>query len=407
MAIDFARQLVARWPEPEAAHLPLLKRAGIEAILVPGAPAAGFAGEAKLAGIEVAPESALTGAVTRGLWPGIRRPGQQRTWANDLFASASLEPWIDSNLYLTPLERALTSKPSPVIAYQAGPEAGLTAERPAPFESLEIALLEARMQGANFILSIDPRYRAALLQEDAKALAAWDSLGRTAVWLRQNSSQFGLVAPPTITLLVEPGAATAELANLLYRRNGSPTLAQAAAPPPPDPRGILLLVAASLKVVPESVWRHAEAGSTVAIDNPALIKPAWKRVKEEPDREFYSAAKGNVIVYRKRISEPSEFALDMIDVVGHRLRTARLWNALSAVAFATAGPATNEMLLHIINYGSVQEEEVQARIHGHFKSATLLRPEAPPSPLKAGPRGLATEVFLPNLKRAAVIRFQS
>jgi hypothetical protein len=294
-----------------------------------------------------------------------------------------------------------------VIAYQAGPETGLTAERPAPFETLEVALLEARMQGGNFILSIDPRYRAALLQGDAKATAAWDSLGRTATWLRQNSTLFGLAAPSTITLLVEPGAATAELANLLYRRNGSPRLASAAAPPPPDPKSILLLVAASLKSVPDAVWRHAETGSTVAIDNPVLIKPAWKRVKEEPDREFYSTGKGSVIVYRKRISDPSEFALDMIDVVGHRLRRARLWNAQPAIVFASTGPATGEMLLHIINYGSVQEEEVQARIHGHFKRATLLRPEAPPSPLKAGPRGLATEVFLPNLTRAAVVRFQA
>jgi hypothetical protein len=410
MAIDLSKQLVARWPEPEPGHLPLLKRIGLEAIILPpgAAPNPAFVQAATAAGIAIAPESLLGGAVTGGVWPGIRRPGRRINWDNDLFASASAEPWIDSNLYLTPLERALTGKPSPVCAYLASPETGLAADRSVPFESLEVALLEARLQGGNYVLSIEPRYRAALLTGDTKALAAWDSLGRTAAWLREQTNLFGRPAPPMLTALVEPGAASAEIANLLYRRNASPLLLPASAPlPAPDPKRILVLVAASLKTVPEAVWRHAIAGSTVVVDDTKLVRPAWRRTKEESDREFYSLGAGRVAVYRKRVADPSEFALDVIDLAGHRHRTARLWNAQSSVVFATGGPSPGQATLHVVNYGSPQTEEVQARLHGRFAQATLLRPEAPPLVLKTQARGQATEVFLPDLHRAAVIRFRA
>lgn len=411
MAVDFARQLVARWPQPEAAHVRLLQQAGIRAIVC-DSPDAAFTSAAVSAGIAIAAESELSaaGAVTRGLWPGIRRPGRQLNWENNLVASASAEPWIDSNCYLTPLERALSPAPprSPVIAFEAGPKAGLPADRSVPFATLELALAEARLQGGNYILSVDPRYRQALLAGEAQARAAWESLARTAAWLDEHAGFWGREVPGAITTLVEPGAASAEIANLLYRRNGSPRLVNAASLGAPDPAHILVLVAVGLKTVPEAVWKHAEAGSTVVIDNPALVRPSWRRLRPAADRDFYSAGRGQVLVYKKRIAEPSEFALDVIDVVGHRRRTARLWNARSAVAFATAGPRPGEALLNIINYGARQrEDEVQARIHGHFKTATLLRPEAPAVTLKTSPRGLATEVFLPTLQNVAVIHFRA
>ena len=408
MAIDLLRQLTARWPDPEPAHAALLKAAGIETVVLSGAPSSGFAAAASPAGLAITNEAALASAVTRGVWPGIRRPARKLDWEDDVVASASTEPWIDSNLYLAPLEKALNGNQPPLIAYRAGPGSGLAAGRSVPFETLEVALVEARLQGGNYILSIDPRYRAALLARNSAALAAWASLGRTAAWLREQASMFGRQAPAALTALVEPANhATAEIANLLYRRNASPRLASAAAIPEPDSKRILVLVAASLKTVPAAVWSHAMAGSTVVIDDPGLIRPAWRRVKQEPDRDFFSIGSGRVAVYRKRVADPSEFALDMIDLIGHRRRVARVWNALSAVVFSTAGPLPGEALLHIVNYGAAQKEELQARIDGHFSQATLLRPEAPPVPLKTRSRGLATEVFLPTLQRVAVVRFHA
>ena len=46
--------------------------------------------------------------------------------------------------------------------------------------------------------------------------------------------------------------------------------------------------------------------------------------------------------------------------------------------------ATGGTVLHLINYGSPIDMEVQARVQGHFTKATLMRPDADPMSLQAG-----------------------
>ena len=59
-----------------------------------------------------------------------------------------------------------------------------------PFETLELALVEAWAAGGNYILALEPRYQDALLRGEERALTAWRSLGRTARWLREHASLF-------------------------------------------------------------------------------------------------------------------------------------------------------------------------------------------------------------------------
>ena len=411
MAAHLTSQLIARWNSPaEPGHAALLRRAGVDTVFLGAPPSPAFAEAARAAGLTVDPAAAPAQAVSQGAWPGIRRPGRPRNWDNDMFSSASAEPWIDSNSYAAPLSRALGYAAAPILAYEANAAAGLAADRSVPFETLEVALIEARLTGGNYLLSFDPRYRAALLSGDKAAGAAWTSLGRTHAWLAANAAAIcGHAAPPAITQLVEPGnGMNAEISNLLYRRNASPRFTAANTPLAPNPDHLAVLIAAGLKTPPPAfVWKHAEAGSLVVTDDAAAVDRSWRKAKEEDDRAFYTLGRGQVLVYKKRVADPSEFALDVIDLLGHRRRTARLWNAQSVITFATAGAAPGEALLHVINYGSRVAEEVQARIHGHFREATLLRPEsAAPTKLKVSPRGLASEVFLPNLERVAVVRFR-
>ncbi|MBM3734942.1 MAG: hypothetical protein FJW39_04080 [Acidobacteria bacterium] len=402
MPIDFGHQLIARWLDPDPAHAALLKQAGIEVVLL-GAPHAAFERAVADAGFATSPVESAGTVVTRGLWPGIRDAARQRG-GGDETASASREPWVDANGYLVAVERALNPGRTPVLGYLPDAKAGVTAQRMIPFETLEIALVEARMNGGNFLLAVEPRYRAALLRKDARALAAWESLGRMSKWLSEHAALFGRPANPVITALVEPGPATSELANLLFRRNGSPLIAAAADPPAPG--RAQCLVASSLKsLTPDQrkrVFAHAEAGATVVIDS---APERWKLARQERDRDFYSVGKGHVLAYHKRIVDPSEFALDCIDVVSHRHRAARLWNANSVIALSTEGTKPGEQLLLLINYGSAVNEEVQARVAGHFGSAELIAPGAAARPLKTARRGTTTEVFLPALGRCAVVRF--
>ena len=134
-----------------------------------------------------------------------------------------------------------------------------------------------------------------------------------------------------------------------------------------------------------------------------------KPLRNQQDRDFYTLGQGQVVAYKEPIADPSEFAFDVIDFVTHKRRAARLWNAPSLIALATAapasGPARGAVLLHVLNYGAPIDSDVQARVQGVFAKATLLRPDGSPIPLKTAKRGTTTEVFLPELRRVGTVVF--
>jgi hypothetical protein len=402
MPLDLGTRIVARWTAPEPAHVSLLASAGIQAV-VPDTVVPAFEQACRAAGIDVAAPNALDSVPSQGLWPGIRSQGRR---SGDETASASSEPWVDANGYRAVCARVLDPAKPAVLAYRAEPAAGLARDRMVPFDTLELALVEARVNGGNYILSVDPRYREALLRNDPRARDAWASLGRTAAWLRQNASLFGRPALPAITTLIDRGAASWELANLLYRRNASPSLALASSPPPPSP-DLKCLVACSLGPLPPATWKrifdHASNGGIVVIDSPP--DPSWKTLRKDRDRTVHEFGKGQVVAYDKRIADPSEFALDCIDLVSHRNRPARMWNAPAVIALACRGQQPGEILLHVVNYGSPARDEIQVRVLGHFRFAARNAPGESAIKLSTARRGTLTEVFLPELNRVAVIRF--
>ena len=62
--------------------------------------------------------------------------------------------------------------------------------------------------------------------------------------------------------------------------------------------------------------------------------------------------------------------------------------------------------MHLINYGSPIDMEVQARVQGHYSKATLLRPDgAINCRLLRRNAGSMTEVQVPELRRLGVVVF--
>ena len=346
--------------------------------------------------------------LSSGLWPGISR-GPAVSGRGDETASASREPWVDANGYWIHYLRTLYPARPPVLGYT--PKLG---NRVAPYDTLELALVEAWAAGGNYVLFVEPKYREALLRQDAKALTAWRSLGRTARWLQEHTSLFRQPPFVTITALVESGAATAEIANLLFRRNASPALARADDPPGPDAAHRLALVAANIKTpssqIRARILAHAEAGAAVVTAAPA--DSAWwrvdglKLVRSDVDRDIYAFGRGRVIAYKNSVVDPSEFALDVVDIVTHKRRPVRLWNAPAVVAAGCPARRENPALLILVNYGSPVDTEVQARLQGNFTNAVLLRPESGPLELKTARRDTTTEVMVPAIQRLAVVVFK-
>lgn len=405
MPLDVTRQLVTRWTAPDPAHIPVLKKAGIEAVIL-DQPHAAFQEAARQAGIETGTTEALKDANTSGLWPGVRTFNKAKGAADEA-ASASNEPWLDANGWLVAYERANQPARVPVLAYEPNEKAGMSKDRYVGFETLEIGLIEARMAGGNFVLALEPKYREGLVKGDTKALTAWENLGKSARWLNEHRSMMGLPTRPTITLVVDEHEATAEMALLAYRRGANPAIVSMNRIPAPQPGHILAVMAGSLEKQPPDVqkklWAHAQAGAFVVID----WKPnaTWKEVKKQEDRTFYQVGKGQVVVYNETIVDPSEFALDVMDLVGYRKRPSRIWNASAAIPLATEGPRAGEVVLQVVNYGQPTRDEVQARVLGHYAKATFLSPNRSAEPLRTYKRGLMTEVYMPRIERAGLVHF--
>mgnify|MGYP000045611256 CR=1 FL=1 len=389
MAVDPGKHLIARWRAGQPGDVALLKAAKVDAVWLE-VPQPEFASACTAAGLAVTDKLET---VKGGLWPGIRSAGKRRTPDGEV-SSASSEPWVDSNGYLVACQRTLEPQKPPLLGYGSADAAA----RMVAFETLEIALAEACMMGGNFALQLEDRYLKALRSGEAKAVAAWGKLGRTATWLKENRSLFGAPAMPTIAALYDGRPASRELVNLLFRRNASPWVVASAPPVSVQTKAV---VAASISPPADkaAILAHAAAGAMVIVDGDWWRDPAAKLTKPEEDREFYALGKGQIVAYRKRIADPSEFALDVIDLVTHRQRPLRLWNAPAIIGTRS----TN--VLTLLNYGVSVPEDIQAHVLGHYTRAMLYAPGAAPMPLKVAKRAAMTEVFVPKLERACAIAF--
>ena len=413
MPVDLLHQTVIRWKDLDPKYVPLLRDGGITTVLT--APDDAFEKACAAAGIQVVHEadvqfvtpadaakasSAAPVIFRAGLWPGVHTQSQ-------VAASATRGVWIDQNCYLVQYLRALYPKIPPLLGYLPDKDGGVPPERSVPFDTLETALAEAWVGGGNFIMALEARFREELLKGSANAVTTWRSVGRMSRWLRENAAFFGKPIQRNVTVLVENNGDSLEIANLGFRQNVSPALLSASSPPAPDPSRCLELVAVGIET-PDAdrrrrILANAQEGSILVVDAPG--EQAWwrgaglKHLREDPDRDYYALGKGQIVAYKEPVIDPSELALDMIDYITQKRRAARVFNCNAAVVMAS------DAVLYIVNYGRAQDLPVLARLQGSFTRATLLRPEAPPEPVKVSRRGSSSEATLPGLDRAAAVVF--
>jgi len=76
-----------------------------------------------------------------------------------------------------------------------------------------------------------------------------------------------------------------------------------------------------------------------------VARAGLKHLREDPDRDYYSLGKGQVVAYKEPVLDPSDLAFDMIDYVTEKRRATRVFNGNAAVAMAGGA------VLYLLNYG--------------------------------------------------------
>lgn len=422
--IDLSVEVILRWDRPAPEHVALFTEGGITAVWLAqrdermerACAAAGIRvlgpGDVRLLKseqLESAGDRSMV-VVKDGTWSSAStRPRRE-----EIRAGATARPWVEANGFRIGYLHALYPGMRPVLGYQMDAEAGVKPGRAPALSKLELALIEAWAAGGNYVLSLTAEHQQALIAGNPEDLGAWRALGRTSRWLRANVALFRQPTLPNITMLVESGEATAEIASLMYRQNTSPRLVRSDVLTAEGLRNCRVLVTTGIRP-PSAELRarmlaHAEAGATVVTD--AYGEGAWwrgascKLARAFDDREFYTLGRGRVVAYKEEIQDPGDFALDVLDLAG-RERAARLWDYGATIALATSAPAggPGKAVFSVVNYGHPARRDLMAQIHGQFNEATLLRPEAKEASLRVARRGPNTEVVLPDLNLLAAIVF--
>jgi hypothetical protein len=415
---DLRDQVVLRW-KTTAGCSALVEAGGVDAVWLEGGPAATGGAEALPAAAirvvrldEAASAEGRAVAVKAGIWPGAEAAARGKD--GSIAAGASARAWVTANGYLASWLRALYPARPPLLAYEPDRDAGVEPGKVPPLDSVELALVDAWSAGGNWIIAVPAVHQDALLRGDEAAMAAWTRMGRTARWLKLHRALFEQPPMDVIWVLVEHGETTAEIANLMFRESASPRLVTAAQlPAQVSPRPAVIAaagMAAGSAETRRKLLAYVRGGSTVLTD--AAGADAWwrvpqlKTVREFEDRRFFALGEGRIVAYNDPISDPSDFAQDAIDLAGDH-RPARIWDCPGGIAMASGpGPEPgSKPLLKVVNYGSRTRSAVLARRSGVFRSATLLRPEAEPAPLRVYKRGGSTEVVLPGVERLAAVVF--
>ena len=351
-----------------------------------------------------------------GLWPGIRSPPNVPGRGIEV-ATASREPWLDGNTFLLGYLRGMFPDRAAVVGYRPNAAAGVSGGRAVPYASVEIGLAEAAAAGGNAVLSLPEDYREALLKGDSRALEAWQSLGETARFLQRHAAT--LEAPSRSRIAVAAGslAESGEIVNLLYRRSVFPVVHPLRGLPVIDPSRFRALVVANVgqpgKVELRRISGYVRAGGLLVASPADRETPKWwlwseaVKTRSDRDRDHYEFGNGRIVAYHEPILDPSEFALDVIDLVGVGTRDLRLWNALTVVGLARGEARSRKAVMILINYDEAPvEREFPARMEGVFRRATIMEPGRDPRTLEAAKRGESTEVSVDGFARIALIELR-
>ncbi|MGC8794557.1 MAG: hypothetical protein ACP5U2_14320 [Bryobacteraceae bacterium] len=451
--------LMIRWPEADPRAVPLLGEAGTAYVWLPwdapgdcrafveachragmrviaelGPEQAGKAGEARAAGFEgvaweaggaqekevrdVAakhagwemfllldparigwPVEPARAVLRAGLWPGSRRPEPGE-------ASATQHAWLDANVHLIAWLRAHFPARPAILGYRADEAAGLARGQRVPFWTSELSLAEAAVAGGSVVLSAPDAFREALLAGQGMAREAWQSLARTARFLRDHAAEFQRPVASRVAVIAGDLEECGEILNLMFRHNVTPAVLPASRP---GPLGQFRVVAgAGLGKYREAVrssLEFARAGGHLLVAPAAENEPAWwkapglRKLRAEQERDVYALGRGLITVYRAPVADPGEFALDVIDALGWRTRDLRIWGADALIGLLHRQP-DGSVSLELVNYGG-KAGDFLVRLEGHFRRALLRQSGAAPVELRAAIRGSGTEVEMPRISRVA------
>lgn len=290
-------------------------------------------------------------------------------------SSPTEQPWLDCNLALVRYDR--TIHPQQVPLYQ------FDWELPEPLQQREgpsasdyaLAVAEAGAFHADVILSLRADLQTGLAHHAPRALAFWSQVKP---YLRfAGSSRGQLQAQADIAVVADNDYNWFEPANLMARHNIPFRILTPVQLTGSALRNFELVVMFAVPDKPEVtiLQEFASHGGIVALVDAKGAYP-WhsaKPARASDAMAAYTVGQGSIVELLKPVDDPDTFASDIRRLMDRRTVSISLWNALTTIAVLYREPASDEVIIELVNYAE-DPLPVQVQVKGVFHSARYETP---------------------------------
>jgi len=400
MGISFVGKVATK--EGAAAAAASARAAGISAVLLAGLPRQSLELPAILQSPRgnLAPDS-LTPiySASNNDWPGVRLDSMKGDTA---VAGPTGVPWVNSNAWFSLLSAELAPGKTAWLDFDPPEQSSLAYPVDYP-----LAVADSEVYGTVWMISLDDKFRSALLKGDPKIREVWSKTSETLAffedhrkWKRYKSQ--GILAVVS-DFFGNNAFLSQETLNLLNRHHVQFQVIERSKALSGPVNGLQALLwldkdAPSADQVTKSIAFVRQGGLLIA---PTYWGPAGvKATKRHPSIAYkmYNLEKGQIAVPEEGFQDPYQVAADIHLLVSRRNDLVRLYNPATTNCHCSVDPVHKKRLVQILNYSMQPATFVTVWINTQARAARFWSSEAgDPLSIKGVPATPGTDFRLPTI----------
>jgi hypothetical protein len=322
---------------------------------------------------------------SQGLWPGI-----EIEHGGAVRSGPTSNPWIDTNTGFLRFLRAATDA-TLWVGVRPRPNSAYTAER------YQVAIADAALSGARWIVALDDDLDRRLLAGDAHALDEWKKIMACLAYF-ENKDEWRNYRPYSRFALVQDaetgGLLSSSLLDMLTVQHTAvrPILTRRLSQESLHGARIVLIVDAESinEQQKQSLNEFVSSGGTLVNPPKGWSFPKTTEKQLVPDRRQMNQIQG--------IWEVT------YNTTARKNFGARTFNTSSVLYNLLATPEAKSLLIHLVNYADFAAETVTVQVLGQWKRARLYRPGMPVAELSGYPIKDGTGFDIDRIAVAATLR---
>jgi len=394
------------WPD-ESASLQWLKGSPVNCLVVDES-----AKPATPAGIDVVAMSGVESQVAvirKTKWPRV--PVAVRGKSRGVATGPTGAPWVDSNGWISSLTQVKNPGKPVWIAADPPTDSGMLRG-----EAYSLAVADAAVYGARWMISLDADLRKGLAAGNAEALSTWKGIAEATRFFENKKQWRGYHTVAKFGVLSDFAGANEYLAgevlNLCNRRYLPYRILEQTSADAKSLEGLKAVLLVQQRE-PDTRLQHVlgefmrDGGLVIA---PASLSHMTGPMKPagnfEESYDYFGHGAGRLAIARKPWTDPYQVTSDAHLLTSRKNDVIRLWNAGTTNARYTRGQ-NGSGLVQIVNYATRSfGHPVSLYVAHPYKSAKLVAISGqPPESLDVTSRGEGVEVNLPPFPVYAAIEF--